>query len=269
MSSFIKTGIIGHPISHSKSPLIHNHWIKEYGLNGAYEALDIKPQDLPNRLPALLRDEGYRGFNLTIPHKEIAFNLCDEMDDIARAIGAVNTVWIEDKIIKGTNTDAYGFIENLGAYTSLQGPAFIIGAGGAAKAVLYGLLQAGLTDIRITNRTRSKADELATDPRITVIDWKGRHEALAGATLLVNTTALGMVGHASLDLDLTALSEDAVVCDIVYAPLMTELLLTAKARGNPFVTGIGMLLHQARPAFKRWYGILPEVTQSLEEKVLL
>lgn len=262
----IKTGVIGHPIAHSKSPLIHNHWIAQYGLEGSYEALDIPPEDLTKRLPELLRDEGYAGFNLTIPHKEIAMDICDVIDDTARAIGAVNTVWIQDNQIHGTNTDAFGFMENLHT-TSGIGAALILGAGGAAKAVIYGLLQAGVMDIRIANRTRSKAQALATDPRISVVDWDNREQALIGADLLVNTTALGMDGQPALDIALDNLAEGATVCDIVYAPLMTDLLIRAQRRGNAVITGIGMLLHQARPAFEKWYGVLPDVSPLLIEKL--
>lgn len=263
----IKTGVIGHPISQSKSPLIHNHWIADHGLAGTYEALDIPPEDLATRLPQLLREEGYAGFNLTIPHKELALNICDDIDDLARTIGAVNTVWLEDNRIKGTNTDAFGFMENLGPIDLTSGPAIILGAGGAAKAIIHALLQAGAPEISLLNRTRAKADALATDPRITVIDWADRSVALNGASLLVNTTALGMQGKPHLDINLGALPYDALVSDIVYAPLMTDLLTRAAERGNPISTGIGMLLHQARPAFEKWYGIMPDITQALEDKV--
>jgi shikimate dehydrogenase len=267
MSDFIKTGVIGHPIAHSKSPLIHNYWIAEHGLNGGYEAIDIPPEDLPEALPRLLRDEGYKGFNLTLPHKEIALGICDEIDDLARAVGAVNTVWIDESgKICGTNTDVFGFIENLGPVP--LGPAVILGAGGAAKAILHGLLQAGISEIRVTNRTRDKAEALAVNGRVKVFDWDARHDALDRAALLVNTTSLGMYGKPPLEIDLGALPSSAVVNDIIYAPLMTDLLRAAEARGNSVVTGIGMLLHQARPAFEKWYGVLPDVPEDLARKVL-
>lgn len=272
MSTPIKTAVIGHPISHSKSPLIHNHWIKQYGLSGTYEALDIRPEDLSVRLPELLREGGYTGFNLTLPHKELALDICDDVDDLAKAVGAVNTVALKGSRIIGTNTDVFGFIENIKqsapAFNFTSGPAVILGAGGAAKAILHGLLQSGVPDIKITNRTRSKAEALATDPRVTAIDWNNRSIALEGANLLVNTTALGMSGQPPLDIDLTALPTTALVTDIVYAPLMTDLLTAATSRGNLIVTGIGMLLHQARPAFEIWYGVLPDIDDALEAEAI-
>lgn len=263
---FIKTGVIGHPISHSKSPLIHNHWIEKYGLSGEYKALDIHHDLLRERLSELLFEEGYAGFNLTIPHKEIALHICDEVDATARSIGAVNTIWVEDGKICGTNTDAYGFAENLG--DAPEGAALVLGAGGAAKAILYALQKAGYTDIRITNRTREKADNLAKQFGLTAHDWNNRHEALRDCAVLVNATALGMTGHMPLELELDALPQVALVCDIVYNPLMTDLLIRAQKRGNPVVTGIGMLLHQARPAFKKWYGVLPDIDETLTRKIL-
>ncbi len=272
--TFIKIGVIGHPIHHSKSPLIHNYWIEKYGLSGSYEAIDIPPKDLKSRLPQLLKEEGYSGFNLTIPHKEIAMNICDSIDPIAQKIGAVNTVkLLPDGQIFGTNTDAYGFMENIRSaypdYDFAHGTAVILGAGGAAKAVLYGLLDAGIPHVIITNRTLEKAEHLAAhDSRVTAVPWDDRHQALDGAHLLVNTTALGMDKQPALDLDLCALPTTALVTDIVYAPLMTDLLTHAQDRGNAIVTGIGMLLHQARPAFEHWYGTLPAVTSELEDLVL-
>jgi shikimate dehydrogenase len=266
MSRFIKTGVIGHPVGHSKSPLIHNHWIEKYALTGHYEALDIHPDLLRERLPELLFEEGYAGFNLTIPHKEIALDICDEIDDTAHKIGAVNTVWKQGGKICGSNTDAYGFAQNLG--TVPDGPALVLGAGGAAKAILYALQQAGCTDMRITNRTREKAKNLAQQFDAQSIDWSDRHTALDECELLVNTTALGMTGHVALELDLDKLPQSALVCDIVYNPLMTDLLTRAQKRGNPVITGIGMLLHQARPAFEKWYGVLPDIDEELMRKVL-
>ncbi len=270
----IKTGVIGHPISHSKSPLIHNFWIKHHNLDGHYEAIDIPPENLPSALPRLLKDEGYTGFNLTIPHKEIAMDICDEIDPIGQAIGAVNTVHLrEDGKIFGTNTDAFGFIYNIKQqfpdYDFTRGPAIVLGAGGAAKAIIHGLLQENVPHIIVLNRTLGKAETLANvDPKVTARPWDDRHDILSGAALVVNTTALGMAGKPPLDLALDQLPTSALVSDIVYAPLMTDLLTHAKARGNDIVTGIGMLLHQARPSFKLWYGAMPAVTQDLEDLVL-
>ncbi len=270
--SFIKCGVIGHPIKHSKSPLIHNHWIEEYGLSGEYKAIDIAPENLKDGVKALV-DEGYAGFNVTIPHKQEIFKLCAEVDDVARNIGAVNTVVIRGGELHGTNTDAFGFIENV--HRSAFGvdfthrPAVVLGAGGAARAVVYGLIEAGAQKIILTNRTVDKARDIAKmDDIIEVADWGDRNVILEGAGFLTNTTSLGMSGKEPLDIDLSMLPEEATVCDIVYAPLMTELLQQAKSRGNQTVTGIGMLLHQARPAFEKWFGVLPDVSEELEKKVL-
>lgn len=273
MSAFIKAGVIGYPIKHSKSPLIHNHWIAQYGLHGSYEAIEIVPDNLEKGIRRLI-DDGYAGFNVTIPHKQEIFKLCKTVDETARSIGAVNTVVIKDGALHGTNTDAFGFIENVHksafGVDFIHRPAIVLGAGGAARAVVYSLLQAGARQIIVTNRTADKAKDIAemnTDI-IRVAPWERRADLLRDAGLLVNTTSLGMSGKAPLDIDLTLLPDDAVVSDIVYAPLMTDLLVHAKARGNQIVTGIGMLLHQARPAFEKWFGVLPDVSEELEKKVL-
>ena len=270
--NFIKCGVIGHPINHSKSPIIHNHWMEKYGLQGSYTAIDIAPNDLKSGIQKLI-DDGYAGFNVTIPHKQSIFELCDNADDQAKAIGAVNTVSIKDGKLFGTNTDAFGFMENIhqGAFgvDFIHHPAVILGAGGAARAVIYGLLEAGAEKIILTNRTEEKARDLAAmDSRIEVTSWEKRTEILQGAGLLVNTTSLGMAGKEPLAIDLKNLPEQAIVCDIVYTPLMTEFLGQAKHHGHQVVTGIGMLLHQARPAFELWFGILPDVDEELIKKVM-
>lgn len=267
-----KLGVIGHPISHSKSPLIHNYWIEQHGLEGKYEALDIEPDNLEKEIRRLV-DEGYEGFNLTIPHKELALDFCDEIDDLAKTIGAVNTITVLDGKLHGTNTDVFGFIQNIKEnarnFSFTRKPAVILGSGGAAKGCIYGLLQEDVREIRLLNRTREKAEELAKlDPRIKVMDWEDREDALVESGLLVNTTSLGMDGQPDLELDLFALPQDTLVNDIVYVPLYTPLLQECEDRGNPVVTGIGMLLHQARPAFQYWFGILPEVDEELMQKVL-
>lgn len=267
----IRAGVIGHPISHSKSPLIHGHWMEKYNIDGDYKAVDIAPDDLEMGVRDLVRD-GYAGFNVTVPHKIAIMDVCDEIDATARAIGAVNTVVIEDGKLYGRNTDAFGFIENLKAGLpdgAFDAPAMVLGAGGAARAAVYGLLQAGVPHIAVCNRSKDKAEALrAMDPhKISVVEWDMR-DRLGGYGLLVNTTSLGMAGHAPLDIQLHELPEGAAVCDIVYAPLMTDLLSTAQARGHHIVTGIGMLLHQARPAFHAWTGVMPEVDEALVQKVL-
>ncbi len=268
----IKAGVIGHPISHSKSPLIHGHWIKAYGLSGSYEAIDIAPENLKSGILDLAA-KGYAGLNVTIPHKQAVMALCDDVDDVARMIGAINTIKIENNKLYGTNTDAFGFIENLkshGHAIDKTQPAIVLGAGGAARAVVYGLLHDGYQNILITNRTIEKAKDIAQmdGRKVFAIDWSHRTQAIKDARLLVNTTALGMTGKETLDIDLSNLPASCVVCDIVYVPLMTDLLTRSQARGNPIVTGIGMLLHQARPAFQAWFGVMPDVDDALLKKVL-
>ena len=274
MSDFIKAAVIGHPIEHSKSPLIHNHWIKKHGLKGSYEAIDLPPENLAEGLKRLI-DDGYRGFNLTIPHKELALDLCDEVSPLAQRIGAVNTISIQDGKTYGTNTDAFGFIENIKSaqpdFDLTKGSSFILGAGGAARAVIVGLLDEGVSEITLINRTREKAENLAQEfsaDKISVMDWQDKDAALPDTHLLVNTTALGMDGEPPLEIDLQTLPASALVNDIVYAPLQTTLLQNAKEQGNAVVTGIGMLLHQARPAFELWFGMLPDVDAALEDLVL-
>lgn len=269
---FKKLGVIGHPIDHSKSPLIHNYWIKKYELSAEYEAIDIAPENFAEGLNLLIEDEGYEGFNLTLPHKNMALSLCDDVDDVAKAVGAVNTIAVRDGKLYGMNTDVFGFMQNLKKQApdySFSGSAVILGAGGAAKACIYGLLQEGVPKIHLLNRTREKADELAQmDDRIKVYDWDARDDVLAECDLLVNTTSLGMKKQDQLDIDLFALPQEAVVYDIVYVPLYTDLLCDADARGNKVVTGLGMLLQQARPAFEAWFGILPEIDKKLEKEIL-
>lgn len=274
--TFIKTAVIGHPIAHSKSPLIHNYWIKKHGLSGAYEAIDIAPDSLKEGVQKLI-DEGYAGFNVTIPHKESMLDLCETLDANAEICGAVNTVEIIDGKLHGHNTDSFGFLTNIKthhpAFDFEDCPAVVLGAGGAARAIVSGLVGHRVPEIILINRTREKADQIAEDiglgtDLVEVMDWEERHDALKWANLLVNTTALGMEGQAPLDINLDELDGEALVTDIVYKPLETDLLKTAKARGNPIVTGIGMLLHQARPAFHKWYGVMPDVDEELERLVL-
>tara|TARA_B100001989_G_C24547735_1_gene472117 strand:- start:1070 stop:2485 length:1416 start_codon:yes stop_codon:yes gene_type:complete len=270
-----KTGVIGHPIAHSKSPLIHGYWIKKYGLQGTYSTIDIPPETLEEGVNDLIA-KGYKGFNVTVPHKVAIMDLCNEIDETAKVIGAVNTIVIEDGKLWGSNTDAFGFIQNIKEqqpdFVFTKGAAIVLGAGGAARAIIYGLIKAGVPEIILTNRTKAKAEELAGHfsdlGKVSVMDWDRRVEALAGANLLVNTTALGMSGKAQLEISLEELPPEALVCDIVYAPLMTDLLSEARERGNNIVTGIGMLLHQARPGFELWHGQSPEVTEEVERLVL-
>ena len=276
MSDIIKAGVIGHPIKHSKSPIIHNYWIEKEGLNGSYEAIDIAPENLKDGIQKLV-DEGYAGFNVTIPHKETVLDLCDKVEGNAAVCGAVNTVVIEDGKLIGHNTDSFGFLANIKEakpdFDFEEGAAVVIGSGGAARAVVSGLIGHRIPEVILVNRTRERAEAIAEEiglntDLVEVVDWDERHEALQWANLLVNTSSLGMEGQPELDLNLEELSADAVVNDIVYTPLETPLLKAAAARGNPTVTGIGMLLHQARPAFHEWFGVMPEVDEELERLVL-
>lgn len=275
-------GVMGWPVSHSRSPRLHGWWLERYGIDGAYVPMAVPPEriaDAVRALPAL----GFRGANVTVPHKEAVIAALDHVDGPARRIGAVNTIVVrEDGTLEGRNTDGFGFIENLRAgapdWSAAAGPAVVLGAGGAARAVLAALLEAGAPEIRLVNRTRARAERLASELApgsasegggpIRTVDWDERAAVLDGAALLVNTTTRGMAGEPPLDLDLSGLPLAALVTDIVYVPLMTGLLRAARARGNPVVDGLGMLLHQARPGFEAWFGRAPEVTDELRRFVL-
>jgi len=267
-------GVMGWPVGHSRSPRLHGYWLDRYGIDGAYVPLAVPPdriEDAIRALPAL----GFRGCNVTVPHKEAAYRTVDHLDATAKRMGAVNTIVVQDDgSLEGRNTDGFGFIENLksGApgWKASDGPALVIGAGGAARAVVASLLDEGAPLVWLVNRTRARAEELAGDigGAVEVADWVSRETLLEGAALVVNTTTQGMAGQPALDLDLTALPTSAVVTDIVYTPLMTPLLQAAEARGNRVVDGIGMLLHQARPGFAAWFGTQPEVTEELKRFVL-
>ena len=266
---FLLAGVMGFPVMHSRSPQLHNYWLARYGLTGSYLPLAIPPERLRAALHALAA-LGFSGCNLTIPHKEAALDLVDEVDLLARRIGAVNCVVVRpDGSLAGANYDAFGYIESVReakpGWRADAGPVVVIGAGGGARAVLLGLLEQGARDIRLVNRTaaRAKALQLSLGPFITAVEWQSRDRALDGAAMLVNTTNQGMVGEAALDLALDRLPVSALVSDIVYIPRETPLLAAARARSNPTVNGLGMLLHQARPAFHGWFGIMPEVTGEL------
>ncbi|KAA0685147.1 shikimate dehydrogenase [Azospirillum brasilense] len=267
-------GVMGWPIGHSRSPRLHGYWLEQYGIDGAYVPLAVPPDRIEQAiraLPAL----GFRGCNVTVPHKEAAWRTVDRLDATAKRMGAVNTIVVgEDGSLEGRNTDGFGFIENLksGApgWTAADGSAVVIGAGGAARAVVASLLDEGTPRVWLVNRTRARAEELAADigGAIEVADWVSRETLLEGAALVVNTTTQGMAGQPPLELELHALPGSAVVTDIVYTPLMTPLLTAAQARGNRVVDGVGMLLHQARPGFAAWFGREPEVTEGLKATVL-
>jgi len=277
-SGFIRAGVMGWPVDHSLSPKVHGYWLRHYGIGGEYVRIPVAPDEFLARLKNLQKD-GFAGVNVTVPHKEAALATVDEIHPLARRIGAVNTVVVrEDGSLYGFNTDGFGFLENLKAgvagFKATSGPAVVLGAGGAARAIIVTLLDVGAPEVRILNRTKSRAEQLADElsdivggPLI-VGDWSARADYLEGAALLVNTTTLGMKNQHPLDLDLTALPPAALVNDIVYVPLKTDLLVRARARNNPIVDGLGMLLHQARPGFEAWFGCLPDVTDELRAQVL-
>jgi len=265
--------VIGWPVEHSRSPLIHRYWLKLYQIDGAYEKEAVRPEDLARFLGSL-KDRGYAGANVTLPHKEAALRLAIIADEAARAIGAANTLWLDEAFrLNASNSDAYGFIANLDAgaphWNDGRKPVMVLGAGGAARAIVHGLLAEGATRVVLANRTRGRAEALAGafGPAVTVVDWTKRDRALSDCSLLVNATSLGMTGKEPLNIDLTFLPPDAVVTDIVYSPLETPLLAAARARGNRTVDGLGMLLHQAVPGFERWFGVRPEVTPKLRAHV--
>jgi len=266
-------GVMGWPVAHSRSPRIHGYWLGEYGIDGVYVPLAIRPEHLAETFSALPK-VGFRGWNITLPHKEAALRLVNTLTPAAARIGAVNTVTVlPDGGLSGDNSDAFGFLAHLEQRAPgwpRQKPAVVLGAGGAARAICFALLEAGVPEIRLANRTLVRAESLAAanGSAVRPLPWEKREHALDGAGLLVNTTSLGMHGQPPLALRLDALPADAVVNDIVYVPLETPLLADAKARGLSAVDGLGMLLHQARPGFERWFGPRPEVTEALHAAVV-
>jgi shikimate dehydrogenase len=271
---FTLAGVMGWPVAHSRSPLIHNHWIRQYQLNGAYGLFPVEPCNLEAALRGL-QALGLAGCNITIPHKVNAMALMDWVHPLAKRMGAINTVVVQsDGALHGFNNDGFGFIQSVvetqPTWKADAGPIVVFGAGGASRAIIVGLLDAGATHIRVVNRTNSKAQDLAHEfgSKVISVNWDNREDALTGASLLVNTTNQGMHGEPPLDLALNQLPMDALVSDAVYIPLETPLLKQARLRGNPTVNGLGMLLHQARPAFEAWFGVMPEVTPELCEKII-
>nr|WP_192898660.1 shikimate dehydrogenase [Crenalkalicoccus roseus] len=261
-------GVLGWPVAHSRSPRLHGFWLERHGIDGAYLPLPVRPERFADAVRALA-DLGFRGANVTIPHKEAAFAVCDGVDRSARRAGAVNTLVFREGRIEGSNTDGFGFLENLRAaapgWRAEAGPAVVLGAGGSARAIAAALLDAGCPRLTLVNRTRARAEALARTLGGPVA--VAERPPLEGAALLVNTTSLGMQGHPPLDLDLAPLPERAVVADIVYVPLETPLLARARARGLVAVEGLGMLLHQARPGFEAWFGVAPVVDAALRDFV--
>jgi len=262
-------GVVGWPVSHSMSPALHGYWLSQYAIDGAYVPLAVNPKDLESALRALPL-LGFRGVNLTIPHKEAAMHFVDEVDSLARCIGAINTVFVDaNGRLKATNTDGFGFLANLRhslpEYDVRGGTAIVLGAGGAARSVVGALCGAGVSKLYVANRTRRRAEKLtaAIGGPTNVVSWAERNDVLNEVGLVVNATALGMVGKPSLDLVLNALQPDAVVADLVYSPKETLLLKNARLNEHRAVSGLGMLLYQAVPGFEGWFGVKPEVTEDL------
>ncbi len=267
MSSAPHAFVIGHPIAHSRSPLIHGFWLRQLGIAGSYDKIDISPEALPNFIKSLRR-EGLVGGNVTIPHKTSLLSLVDAIDDAAAAIGAANTLWFEGDRLMAGNTDALGFLRHLDVsvpgWDARPGRAVVLGAGGAARAVAYALTCRAF-EVCIVNRTLAKGLELAEafDDDVWAYAWEELPGLIKTADLLVNTTSLGMTGQPPLVIDHAGLKPSAIVCDIVYVPLETDLLKGARERGQRVVDGLGMLLHQAVPGFQRWFGVEPRVTPEL------
>lgn len=264
--------VIGWPVGHSRSPLVHNFWLAQYAIPGSYERAAVAPEDF-DAFVTDLAHHGYVGANVTLPHKERAFALCASVTATASRLGAANTLWLEDGRLCGDNTDGAGLLgaldQDAPGWDARQGTAVVLGAGGAARAIVDALATRGMQRLVVVNRTRARAEEVAArcGGPAEVGDWDRRATALAGADLLVNTTSLGMIGQPPLAIDLAALAPTAVVCDIVYVPLETELLRQAQARGLRGVSGVGMLLHQAVPGFRRWFGTTPVVSPELRRLV--
>ncbi|WP_024898453.1 shikimate dehydrogenase [Brucella rhizosphaerae] len=270
-----KAFVTGFPIKHSRSPLIHGFWLKELGLEGSYEAIEVAPENFVE-FATSLEQSGFVGGNVTIPHKEVAFATVGSRDEAAEAIGAVNTLWLENGKLCGGNTDAYGFAANLVALApdwDNADTALVLGAGGAGRAIVHALQKRGFSRISIVNRTLSRAEELASHfgKGVSAHGWDAAQRLVKEAGLIVNTTSLGMSGHGEAEefpLDLSEAQKSAVATDIVYIPLKTPFLAKAEAAGLKTVDGLGMLLHQAVPGFERWFGKRPQVTEALRNYIL-
>jgi shikimate dehydrogenase len=270
---FMLAAVMGWPISQSRSPMLHNYWFEQHGLAGSYVPLAIRPDNLGaalRALPALT----FAGCNLTIPHKQEAMQIVDQVDITAKKIGAISCVVVRpDGSLAGSNNDWFGFVHNIlepiPEWRADAGPVAVMGSGGGARAVVYGLMERGAREIRLCNRTHARALNLAKDfgGPITVLPWEQRHDAIEGCAMLVNATSQGMIGQAALDLRLDKLPKGALVNDIIYIPRETPLIAAARSRGNRTVTGLGMLLHQGIPAWKAWFGIEPKVTAELRAKI--
>ncbi|MFA5957351.1 shikimate dehydrogenase [Hyphomicrobium sp.] len=260
--------VVGWPIAHSRSPLIHGYWLRKYGIDGSYTKEPVQPGELAQCL-ATLKARGFVGCNVTVPHKEAAFATAKIREPSAVAVGAANTLWFEGDALACANTDTYGFMANLDQagpnWRSIPGPVMVLGAGGSARAVVYGLLESGRRDIRVFNRTVERADEIARHfgAAVSAWPWNTRNDHVKDASLIVNTTTLGMNGAGNPDINFQAAKKDVVVADLVYVPLETSLLRSARKHGLVGVGGLGMLLHQAVPGFEKWFGVRPEVSSEL------
>lgn len=267
--------VAGYPIKHSRSPLIHGYWLKQFGINGSYKAVEVHPDSFRNFLGKLKSAEegGFIGGNVTIPHKETAFQCADQPDELATELGAVNTIWVEDGKLCATNTDGHGFIANLDERHpgwDKAGRAVVLGAGGASRAIIQALRNRGLSEIHVLNRTVERAKELADrfGEKVHAHSMSALQETMAGAGLFVNTTSLGMDGTEIPDFDFSPLASGAVVTDIVYVPLKTPILKIAEAQGFAIVDGLGMLLHQAAPGFEKWFVVRPKVDETLRSLII-
>ena len=272
-NTFGIAGLLGWPVAHSRSPVIHNHWLAQHGIPGRYVLFPVPPEKLESAVGGIAA-LGLRGCNVTTPHKQAIFPLLDRVDDLARRIGAVNTVVVEkDGTLTGFNNDGNGFIQSLRdadpKWHPDSGPILVLGAGGAARAVVASLAAQGAREIRVANRTLDKAQEIAdaVGAVVKVLPWKAREDALDGIALLANATSLGMTGKPTLDMPLGRLPKSALVGDLIYIPPETSLLAAARVRGNITVNGLGLLLNQARPAFNAWFGVMPEITPALKKAI--
>lgn len=272
-NGFGLAGVIGMPVTHSRSPTLHNFWLNAHGIRGAYVPLAVEPERLKDALPGLVA-LGFRGCNVTMPHKQTAMALLDRVNETARRIGAVNTIVVEaDGTLSGFNNDGNGFVQSLrdvkSGWRADEGPILLLGAGGAARAVVVALLENGARQIRIANRTDEKAQAIAREfgPAVTTVAWADRNAAIAEPALLVNCTDRGMIGKPALEVDLARLTPATLVADLIYTPLETPFLAEARQRGCMTVNGLGLLLNQARLAFKAWFGVLPDITPELVKAI--
>jgi shikimate dehydrogenase len=273
-NQFKLAGVMGMPVFQSRSPILHNYWIKKYNLKGAYGHFPVQIENVEAAVRGLSA-LGIAGCNITQPHKLMAMKLMDKLSPMAERIGAINCIVVQpDGSLHGFNNDGFGYIQSLKdakpTWRADDGPVVVLGSGGAARAVVISLLDEGAKEIRLINRTRAKADELASvDPAVVkTYEWQERHAALEGAAMLVNTTNQGMYGQPPLEINLDALPKSAMVSDLIYIPLETPLLAAARERGHLTVNGLGMLLNQAIPAFEAWFGVKPEITDELRQAIL-